>query len=89
MQRFDLHVNSSFIFIFCTDIYKQKITTLSSSSTTILLKQKYTYIFYFSDFVYRLLSKLETRLGKNGAQEIQQHPFFKGIDWTNLRKSKK
>lgn len=25
------------------------------------------------------------RLGRNGVHEIQQHPFFKGIDWNNLR----
>ncbi|KAI7857561.1 kinase-like domain-containing protein [Circinella umbellata] len=41
------------------------------------------------DLICKLLSKRETRLGKNGVQEIQQHPFFKGIDWKNLRKSKK
>ncbi|KAG2226091.1 hypothetical protein INT45_011708 [Circinella minor] len=40
------------------------------------------------DLICKLLSKRETRLGKNGVQEIQQHPFFKGIDWKSLRKSK-
>lgn len=28
----------------------------------------------------------EKRLGANGAAEIKKHPWFKGIDWDNLRK---
>jgi len=24
-------------------------------------------------------------LGRNGIQEIMGHPFFKGLDWKNLR----
>lgn len=28
----------------------------------------------------------EKRLGANGAAEIKKHPWFKGIDWANLRK---
>jgi len=28
----------------------------------------------------------EKRLGANGASEIKQHPFFKGINWDTLRK---
>lgn len=27
-----------------------------------------------------------TRLGANGVNEIQSHPFFKGFDWANVRK---
>ena len=27
----------------------------------------------------------EKRLGKNGAEEIKEHPFFQGADWSNLR----
>lgn len=27
-----------------------------------------------------------TRLGKNGVQEIKEHAFFKGIDWDNIHK---
>ncbi|KAG0357385.1 Serine/threonine-protein kinase MRCK gamma [Podila minutissima] len=30
---------------------------------------------------------VETRLGKNGVEEIKAHPFFKGVDWDNIRKS--
>lgn len=26
------------------------------------------------------------RLGANGADEIKQHPFFKGVNWSTLRK---
>ena len=27
----------------------------------------------------------EHRLGRNGVQEIQQHDFFKNLDWENIR----
>ncbi|KAL0082633.1 kinase-like domain-containing protein [Phycomyces blakesleeanus] len=37
------------------------------------------------DLICKLLCKKEDRLGKNGIQEIQHHPFFKGIDWENIR----
>lgn len=26
------------------------------------------------------------RLGANGVEEIQNHPWFKGTDWANLKK---
>ena len=28
------------------------------------------------------------RLGANGVDEIKSHPFFKGLDWKNLRNQK-
>ncbi|KAI9489326.1 kinase-like domain-containing protein [Zychaea mexicana] len=40
------------------------------------------------DLICKLLSKRETRLGRNGVQEIQAHPFFASINWENLRKTK-
>ena len=30
----------------------------------------------------------ENRLGYNGVEEIKKHPFFKGIDWDNIRNVK-
>lgn len=35
----------------------------------------------------RLICDADTRLGKNGSDEIKAHPFFKGVDWENLRQS--
>jgi len=39
-----------------------------------------------TDILQRLMSDANDRLGKNGVQEIKDHPFFRGIDWVNLRK---
>ncbi|ORZ28801.1 hypothetical protein BCR41DRAFT_316294 [Lobosporangium transversale] len=39
------------------------------------------------DLITRLLARKENRLGKNGVEEIKAHPFFKNIDWDNIRKS--
>lgn len=27
----------------------------------------------------------ENRLGRDGAQQIKEHPFFAGVDWTTIR----
>lgn len=32
-----------------------------------------------------LLCDQQNRLGRNGAWEIKQHPFFNGVDWSSLR----
>ncbi|KAJ1941182.1 Serine/threonine-protein kinase [Linderina macrospora] len=32
-----------------------------------------------------LLCDQQHRLGRNGAWELKQHPFFNGVDWTSLR----
>jgi serine/threonine kinase 38 len=38
-----------------------------------------------ADLIYRLVCDKESRLGGNGAAEIKEHPYFRGIDWDNLR----
>ena len=38
------------------------------------------------DFLKRIVTDSETRLGRNGADEIKKHPFFAKIDWANIRK---
>ncbi|KAF2023403.1 kinase-like protein [Setomelanomma holmii] len=39
------------------------------------------------DFVRRLICDAEHRLGRiGGANEIKQHPFFRGVDWHALRR---
>lgn len=37
------------------------------------------------DLIRRLLIDQEHRLGRGGASEIKQHPFFRGVDWANIR----
>ena len=39
-------------------------------------------------FILRMVSQPESRLGVHGVEEIKKHPFFKGIDWNNIRKMK-
>ena len=40
------------------------------------------------DLIYKLINDSNKRLGKNGSEEIKQHPFFGDIDWNNLHKMK-
>lgn len=37
------------------------------------------------DLISKLITRPLERLGLNGAHEIKNHPFFKGIDWSNLK----
>jgi serine/threonine protein kinase len=39
------------------------------------------------DLVLWFLSDAPIRAGSNGVEEIKAHPFFRGIDWDNLRDS--
>ena len=40
------------------------------------------------DLISKLINNPNIRLGINGAEEIKSHPFFKGLDWENIRGSK-
>ncbi|KAL6449536.1 CBK1 Serine/threonine-protein kinase CBK1 [Candida maltosa Xu316] len=38
------------------------------------------------DLIKRLLTSAESRIGRyGGAEEIKQHPFFRGVDWNSIR----
>ena len=41
------------------------------------------------NLIKRMISDPNKRLGKNGADEIKAHHFFKGIDWENIRSTMK
>ena len=36
----------------------------------------------------RMVASHENRLGVNGVDEIKKHPFFKGVDWDNIRNTR-
>jgi serine/threonine kinase 38 len=40
------------------------------------------------NLIRRFVTLPECRLGINGADEIKKHPFFRGINWENLKKTK-
>ena len=40
------------------------------------------------DLIFKMINNSDSRLGKNGADEIKKHPFFKGVDWDNIRNMK-
>ena len=39
------------------------------------------------DILRKLINDPESRLGANGADEIKNHPFFKGIDWNHIKET--
>jgi serine/threonine protein kinase len=40
------------------------------------------------DLIQNLITDTDKRLGRNGAYEIKDHPFFDGFDWDGVRDSK-
>ena len=40
------------------------------------------------DLIAKLINNSNVRLGLNGAEEIKSHPFFRGLDWDNIRNLK-
>ena len=40
------------------------------------------------DLIKKLINNPNKRLGKNGADEIKKHPFFKDLNWDNIRNEK-
>ena len=40
------------------------------------------------NLILKLVAPAENRLGMRGVEEIMSHPFFKGVDWNNIRKTK-
>ena len=40
------------------------------------------------DLINKMINKSDERLGRNGIEEIKKHPFFKGVDWDNIRNTK-
>ena len=40
------------------------------------------------DLINKMINNPDERLGKNGIEEIKSHPFFKGVDWDNIRNTK-
>ena len=40
------------------------------------------------NLILKMVSPAENRLGLRGVEEIMRHPFFKGVDWNNIRKTK-
>lgn len=41
-----------------------------------------------TDLIQNLITDADRRLGRNGAYEIKDHPFFEGFDWDGVRESK-
>ena len=39
------------------------------------------------DILKELITDVNKRLGYKGADEIKRHPFFKGIDWENIKET--
>ena len=41
-----------------------------------------------TDILKRFITDSENRLGRNGCDEIKEHPFFEGLEWSTMRQLK-
>ena len=41
-----------------------------------------------ADLLLKMITDAEVRLGRNGSDEIKNHPFFSGFDWNGVRQRK-
>ena len=40
------------------------------------------------DIIKKLMTDVDKRLGYHGADEVKNHPFFKGVNWNNIKSLK-
>ena len=40
------------------------------------------------NLIRKLITSSENRLGLNGPEEVKKHPFFIGVDWENIKRTR-
>eukprot|EP00835_Amoeboradix_gromovi_P000747 NODE_28_length_33831_cov_0.361200.p2 type:complete len:1196 gc:universal NODE_28_length_33831_cov_0.361200:28519-24932(-) len=77
--------------IVCGDppFYAENLSTtygkIMSSPNSLLWPEDVTLSGELKDLLFKLLLPAEKRLGKNGVDEIKKHPFFRKVDFKNIR----
>lgn len=71
---------------FCSDSNQETYKKIINWKDTLLFPDDIHISSEAEHLIRRLLCNADQRLGRYGADEIKAHPFFKGIDWVNIRK---
>eukprot|EP00834_Sanchytrium_tribonematis_P003753 NODE_157_length_15108_cov_0.423079.p1 type:complete len:1201 gc:universal NODE_157_length_15108_cov_0.423079:14227-10625(-) len=80
--------------IVCGDppFYAENLSTtygrIMSSPNSLQWPEDVTLSTELKDLLFKLLLPAEKRLGRNGAEEIRKHPFFRKLDFKNIRNMK-
>ncbi|KAJ1500252.1 Serine/threonine-protein kinase [Coelomomyces lativittatus] len=73
---------------FCSDTPQETYRKILHRKTSLVIPDHISLSWEAEDLIQRLLTDASVRLGKQGAHEIKQHPFFKDIPWDQLRSMK-
>lgn len=71
---------------FCSEKPQETYRKIMNFDQTLQFPNDVHISYEAEDLIRRLLSHSEERLGRHGgAQEIKNHPFFRGVDWNTIR----
>ena len=73
---------------FCSEETKEVCYKVLNWKKYLKIPDDFTLSEEAEDLINKMINNQEERLGKNGIEEIKAHPFFKGIDWDNIRNTK-
>jgi serine/threonine kinase 38 len=74
---------------FCAEDTRTVCGNILNHKETLKIPPEITLSKEATDLIYRMIDDPNKRLGKNGADEIKAHPFFKGVDWDHIRETMK
>ncbi|AMD19395.1 HBR494Cp [Eremothecium sinecaudum] len=71
---------------FCSETPQETYRKIMNFEQTLQFPDDVHISYEAEDLIRRLLSHSEERLGRHGgAQELKNHPFFRGVDWDTIR----
>jgi protein-serine/threonine kinase len=73
---------------FCSDTPQETYRKVISWKNWLSFPEEVHLSWEAEDFIKRLLCDASNRLGRNGSNEIKNHPFFRGVEFENIRNTK-
>lgn len=73
---------------FCSDNHAETYQKILNWRSTLIIPDSANVSREAQDLIRRLVCDADHRLGRNGVQEIKDHPFFHGVPWQNIRSYK-
>ncbi|AAS53406.1 AFR035Wp [Eremothecium gossypii ATCC 10895] len=70
---------------FCSETPQETYRKIMNFEQTLVFPDDIHISYEAEDLIRRLLSHADERLGRHGANEIKNHPFFRGVDWETIR----
>lgn len=72
---------------FCSETPHETYRKIINWQETLVIPEDIHLLPEAEDLIRRLLTSSDRRLGRHGgADEIKQHPFFRGVDWETIRR---